>query len=129
MERDRNISKLIKESGVEPAPEGFTGEVMKKIDPDREGAAYKPLMGRGGRILIMLFIAIVAAVALFGTGEGQGAEGARQLFQSPDWTWPTLNLDLSFLDRTNFLTWLAPTVVAILILVLLDIGLLRRRTT
>ena len=56
MERDPQITKLIREGGVVPAPEGFTGRVMNLIATEPEKKAYKPLIGWGGRILIILFV-------------------------------------------------------------------------
>ncbi|MCK4880342.1 MAG: hypothetical protein KAS82_06775 [Bacteroidales bacterium] len=127
MERDSHISKLIRESGVISAPGSFTTEVMDKIEAVPVRKPYKPLIGRGGRILFILFVVGVVVVSIF------YAEPTGSLFDSSgkiavmDWQWPRLSFHLDFLSRINLSNALVSAVVAIFILVLSDAGLNRRR--
>jgi hypothetical protein len=127
MKRDPHISKLIRESGVQAAPENFTASVMDRIEAVPLKKAYKPLIGRGGRIMIILIIiAIIVLAALYTEPAGElfgrtitlpGAE--RQL--------PQFHFNLDFLKEINISTGIISALLALLILILSDAGLNRRR--
>ena len=127
MKRDPHISKLIRESGIKAAPQNFTASVMDKIEAVPLKKSYKPLIGRGGRILIILFIiaVIVAAIIytdssgeLFGTGI-QLPEMQRQI--------PQFSINLDFLKQINFSAGIAAGLLALFVLILSDAGLSRRK--
>jgi hypothetical protein len=127
MERDPHISKLIREAGVVPAPEGLTGRVMNLIAKEPVKKAYKPLIGRGGRIMIILFLtAIVVLSFLYSEPGGRILEPAGW-FSNLEWQLPQFNLNLSFLSEINIPTGLVSLLMAIFILVLSDAGLNRRK--
>ena len=46
MEREGQISRLIRESGVITAPDRFTDHVMDKIGTETEKKPYKAIIGR-----------------------------------------------------------------------------------
>lgn len=118
MERDPNIIKYFRESGIVPAPERFTRDVMEKIDAEPEKTHFKPLIGRTGRILILLFIAGLVLISIF-YGD-TGASASR--FQLPE-----ISLQYDFLKEINLSTGLLAAMVAIFILVLSDAGFRRKR--
>lgn len=129
MERDPHISKLFRESGITPAPEGFTGRVMENLLNEAEKSVYKPLIGKKGRWLISLFILAVILVSLFWLEPGES--GISRALPSPDWQWPEWNLNLNlnwkFLQDFKIGTGIAGALLAAFILVVLDAGIHRRR--
>jgi len=127
MKRDPHISKLIKESGVTSAPENFTASVMDKIEAIPVKKAYKPLIGRGGRIVIVLFIiGIIVLAVLYSSPAGELFGSSIQLPQVEP-KWPQLHFNLDFLQKINVSTGLVSALVALFILILSDAGLSRRR--
>jgi hypothetical protein len=127
MKRDPHISKLIRESGVVPAPENFTASVMDKIEAIPAKKSYKPLIGRGGRILIIfVIIAIVVVTLLYSNPTGQ-LFGSTIQFPQVEPKWPQLHFNLDFLQKINVSTGLVSALVALFILILSDAGLSRRR--
>lgn len=127
MERDPNISKLIRESGLVHAPNSFSKKVMKKIIVEPEKKAYKPLIGRFGRILIVLFIAGIVVISLIYSEPGGRILESFKGISNLEWQLPQPNLRLDFLSEINISAWLASTFAAIFILVFTDAGLSRRK--
>ncbi len=127
MKRDPHISKLIRESGVIPAPENFTASVMDKIEAVPVRKSYKPLIGRGGRILIILFLIAVIVMALFYTDPGGELFGSS--IKIPRWepNLPQVQFNLEFLKKINISTGIVSALVAMFVLVLSDAGISRRR--
>jgi hypothetical protein len=127
MERDPQLSKLIRENGMVTAPEGFTGRVMDLIAAEPEKKVYKPLIGKGGRIMILLFvIALIVLSVIYSEPGGRLMENSG-LLSGLDWKIPKLNLDLSFLSEIKLSTGLLSALVAVFILVLSDAGFSKRR--
>ena len=127
MERDPKISILFRESGLEPAPGDFTDQVMDKIGIETEKSAYKPLIGKTGRFLIILFIiGIVVISVVYSEPGGRLLENTGRLFNM-EWQLPQINLNFDFLSEINLSTWLVSTIVALFLLVLLDTGLNRKK--
>ena len=127
MKRDPHISKLIKESGVLSAPESFTSSVMDKIEAVPVKKSYKPLIGRGGRIIfILLVIAIIVLAVLYTDPTGE-LFGSRVTLPRVERQIPQLNFNLEFLQQINISTGIAAGLVALFVLVLSDAGLNRRR--
>ena len=127
MERDPNISKLVRESGLVHAPDSFSKKVMKRIVVEPEKKTYKPLIGRFGRILIILFIAGIVVISLiYSEPGGRILENFKGL-SNLEWQLPQLKFSLDFLSEINISAWLASTFAAIFILVLTDAGLSRRK--
>jgi hypothetical protein len=127
MEKDKHISKLFRESGVVHAPDGFTKSVMDRIEAEPVRKTYRPLIGRAGRILVVLVIVAVVVISLLYTTPAESAGGPGERFLSQEWQWPSLNLNLDFLENLQVQPWLISTVVAMLVLVLSDAGIRRRK--
>ncbi len=121
MERDPNISKLIRESGVLSAPDGFTGKVMDLIGDKVEKQAYKPLIGKWGALIIFLFLAAIVTVSIIFAGPGESNHVlAKQI-----------NINLDFLSTISLSagklpTWIVSSLAAVFILVLIDTRFLKR---
>jgi hypothetical protein len=126
MERDPHISKLIREGGVISAPRGFTQNVMAQLETEPGKTAYKPLIGRWGRILIILFVVAIVVISVVYSRPGgrfvESLEIPKLGFQLPH-----LNLDLGFLSGVDHFAGIAAVLAAIFILVLSDAGLSKRR--
>jgi len=121
------LSKLLREGGVVPAPEGFTSEVMDMIATEPEKKAYKPLIGRGGRIMIILFLIAVVVLSVLYSEPGGRLLESTGWFSNLDLQRPQFNMNLKFLSEINFPTGLVSALVAVFILVLSDAGLSRRK--
>ena len=127
MERDPKISKLFRESGLEPAPGNFTDQVMDKIGVETEKSVYKPLIGKTGRFLIVLFIiGIVVVSVIYSEPGGMLLEHVGGL-SNLEWQLPQFNLNFDFLSEINLSTWLVSTLVALFLLVLSDARLNRKK--
>jgi hypothetical protein len=127
MKRDPHISKLIRESGVINAPDSFTASVMDKIEAVPAKKSYKPLIGRGGRILIILFLAAVVVLAALFTDPGGELFGTSIRIPSLELNWPQVQFNLDFLKELNISTGLVSALVAMFVLILSDAGMNRRR--
>jgi len=127
MKRDPHISKLIRESGVVSAPGDFTASVMDKIEAVPAKKSYKPLIGRGGRIFIILFIVAVLVLAVLYTDPGGELLG--NSVNLPRWepNWGQWQFNLQFLKELNISTGLVSALVAMFVLVVSDAGFNRRR--
>lgn len=129
MKRDSHISKLIKESGVVQAPGNFTKAVMDKIESLPVAKSYKPLIGRGGRIMIILFLVAVVVVSIVYTDPGGELFGSSGRLPRVEWQLPQMNFNLEFLNQVKISTGVVAALVALFILVLSDAGLSRRKLT
>ncbi len=127
MKRDPHISKLIRESGKVQAPDSFTARVMDKIESIPVRKSYKPLIGRGGRIMIILFLIAVVVLSIIYTDPGGELFGSTIQLPTVDRQLPQLNINMEFLKQINISTGLVAALVALFILVLSDAGLNRRR--
>ena len=127
MKRDPHISKLIKEAGVISAPENFTTSVMDKIVAVPAKKSYKPLIGRGGRIIIILFVVAVIVMAVLYTDQGGEIFGSSIKLPQLEPNWPQVKFNLDFLKQINISTGFVSALVAIFVLLLSDAGLNRRR--
>ncbi len=127
MKRDPHILKLIRESGLAQAPDSFTAAVMDKIEAIPLSKPYKPLIGRVGRFLIILFLIAVVVISVIYTDPGGELFGSTIQLPTADRQLPQLNLNLEFLKQVNISTGVVAALVAMFILVLSDAGLNRRR--
>lgn len=127
MKRDPHISKLIRESGVTAAPGNFTASVMDKIEAVPVKKSYKPLIGRGGRIVIIFFIVAVIILALVYTEPGGELFGSSIQLPQLKPNWPQMQFNLDFLKELNISTGIVSAVVALFVLILSDAGLNYRR--
>lgn len=127
MKRDPHISKLIRESGLAQAPDSLTAAVMDKIESIPVSKPYKPIIGRGGRIMIILFLIAVVVLSIIYSEPGGQLLGSSIKLPTPEWQLPQFNLNLEFLKQVNVSTGLVSALVAMFILVLSDAGLNRRR--
>ena len=109
------------------APENFTAAVMDKIEAVPARNAYKPLIGRGGRIAIVLFIIAIVVISVFYTDSGSTLLGAANSLPRVEWQLPQFHLKLDFLKQINISTGVVSGLVAMFVLVLSDAGLSRRR--
>ena len=126
MKRDPHISKLIRESGLVQAPDSFTDAVMDKIESIPVSKTYKPLIGRGGRIMIILFLVTVVVLSVFYSDPSSELFGTLRL-PSIDRQLPQFHLNLDFLKQIKVSTGVVSALAALFILVLSDAGLNRRR--
>ncbi len=129
MKRDPHISKLIRESGLKTAPENFTASVMDLIEAIPAKKSYKPLIGRGGRIIVILFIIAVVVVAVMYTDPSGELFGSRVTLPQTERQLPQLNFNTDFLQQINISTGIVAALVAMFVLVLSDAGLNRRKLT
>jgi len=127
MKSDPHISKLIRETGLVQAPDNFTEAVMDKIESIPVRKPYKPLIGRGGRILIILFLVAVVLLSFFYPDQGGEFFGSVLDLPAVGWQWPQIHFNLDFLEQINISTGVVSALVALFILVLSDAGLNRRR--
>jgi hypothetical protein len=127
MKRDPQISKLMRESGLESAPDDFTSHVMDKLQAVPSKKPLKPLIGRGGRILIILTIAALVVVAMLFTDPAGKLFGNSISIPRMESRWSQLHFNLDFLKQIHISTGLAAALVAMFLLVLSDVGLNRRR--
>jgi hypothetical protein len=127
MKRDQHISKMMRESGLESAPDDFTSRVMDKLQAVPSKKLYKPLIGRGGRILIILTIAALVVVAMFLTDPASKLFGSNISIPRVEFRWTQLHFNLDFLKQIHISTGAAAALVAVFLLVLSDVGLNRRR--
>jgi hypothetical protein len=131
MERDPNISKLIREGGVVPAPDGFTRKVMGLITDKSEERAYKPLIGKWGIFFVFLFLTVIVALSIIFAGQAESTPVLSTFFSEREWQLPQINISFDFLDTMSvnpgkFPTWIVSTLAAIFILVLIDTRVLKR---
>ncbi len=127
MERDPKISNLFRESGLAHTTGRFTDQVMDQIRIVPTKSAIKPLIGRNGRILIVLFIlGIVLLSVFYSEPGGRIFENIREL-SNVEWKLPQINFSWDFFTDIHLSTWLVSTIVAIFLLVLSDAGLNKRR--
>lgn len=127
MKRDPYISKLIRESGTEQAPEGFTAGVMDKIEAIPVKKPYKPLIGLGGRFVIILFIVAVVILSLIYSDQGGELFGLAKRLSSIEHQLPHLNINLEFLKQLKISTGVVSGLLAMFFLVLSDAWLNHRR--
>lgn len=129
MEKDPKIRKLLREAGIEKAPAGFTEKVMSKIGLQTAPHPYRPLIGRAGKILILLFIAAIVAVSLLFSEQGGSFLGGSLGLDISQWQWPVYEINLDVLRGISFSPWMIVTAVALLLLLISDTVLHRRRMT
>jgi len=127
MERDPKISKLIMEGGLEQAPKDFTSQVMDLIASAPEKKAYKPLIGKGGQIVIILLGITLVILAVVFAEPGARLLQVGDTFPSLEWNLPEFNLNLQFFSKINFSGGIAAALLALFVLVLSDAGLNKRR--
>ena len=127
MERDPNISKLIRESGIAKAPENLTSRVMNLISVETEKRAYQPIIGRRGRWLIVFFVIGIVVASLLSMEPGQRIFNSGGVISGLEWQLPQISFNLESLTQINISTGLVSVLVALFILVLSDAGLRRRR--
>ena len=127
MKRDPHISKLIRESGVISAPGNFTASVMDKIEAVPAKKSYKPLIGRGGRIMIIFIIIAVIMIAVLYTDPAGELFGSTVKLPRVERQWPQISFNLEFLKQINFSTGMVSVLVALFILVFSDAGVNRHR--
>jgi len=127
MKRDPHISKLIRESGVIFAPDNFTAAVMDKVEAIPEKKSYKPLIGRGGRIIIIFFLVALVAIAVFYTDPTGELFGAKITLPRVERQWPQMHFNLEFLKHVNISKGVVSALVAVFLLILTDAGLSKRR--
>jgi len=127
MERDPNISKLMRESGISRAPENLTSRVMGLISEESKKQAYKPIIGKWGRLTIILFVVGLVVASFIMAEPGQGLFDSAGRFSSLEFQLPQVSFNLDFLSQFNLSTGLVSALVALFILVLSDAGIRRRR--
>jgi hypothetical protein len=129
MERDPKLSKLIRESGVVPAPGDFTARVMAGIDAIPGTKSYKPLIGRGGRMIILLAVIGIIVLSVVYSDPGGGMILSGDKLSQLNWQLPSPTFRLDFLQQINISTGIVSALVAMFFLVLTDSLISRRRLT
>lgn len=129
MERDPKLSKLIRESGVVPAPGDLTSRVMAGINAIPEAKSYKPLIGRGGRMIILFALIGIIVLSVVYSDPGGGMILSGDKLSQLNWQLPRPIFRLDFLEQINISTSIASALVAMFILVLSDSLVSRRRLT
>jgi hypothetical protein len=127
MERDPNISKLVREAGILKAPENLTRRVMDLISEEPEKKAYKPIIGNKGRWVILVFVLGIVVASLLSAEPGQQIFNSEGVLSGLDWELPKFTFNMDFLSQINPSTGLVAGLVALFILVLSDAGIRRRR--
>lgn len=127
MERDPNISKLVRESGISKAPENLTSRVMDLISEEPEKQAYKPIIGKRGKWFIVLFVIGIVVISLVSAEPGQQIFSSEGVLSGIEWELPKLTFNLDFLSQINPSTGLVAGLVALFILVLSDAGIRWRK--
>jgi hypothetical protein len=127
MEKDTYILKLFRESGIVHAPDGFTRSVLERIEAEPVRKTYKPIIGKTGRILLILFIAGVVAFSLIYSFPGEAKLDPAGEILNLGWQWPSVNFSLDFLKDLPPQPWILSTIVALFLLVVSDAGLRRRK--
>jgi hypothetical protein len=127
MERDPFLSKLIREDGVVNPPEGFTRRVMERVTTEPGERSYKPLIGRGGRIVIILFVVALVVISIIYSGTGEGTPRFSMDLPELIGRLPEISLNLDRLPKLELSSGLASALVALFILVLSDAGLSRKK--
>lgn len=129
MERDPKLSKLIRESGVVPAPRDLTARVMAGIGAIPETNSYKPLIGRGGRMIILLAVIGIVVLSVIYSDPGGGIILSGDSLSQLNWKLPRPAFRLDFLEQINISTGIVSALVAMFFLVLTDSLMSRRRLT
>ena len=127
MERDPNISKLVRESGISKAPENLTSRVMDLISGETEKLAYKPIIGKRGIWVIVLFVIGIVVISIVSAEPGQQIFSSEGVLSGIEWELPNLTFNLDFLSQINPSTGLVAGLVALFILVLSDAGIRWRK--
>jgi len=109
------------------APENFTASVMDKIEKIPLKKPYKPLIGRGGRILIILLIVAVIVLAFLYTDPGGQWFGSGISSPRAERQEPLFQINWEFLKQINISTGVASALLAMFVLILSDAGMNRRR--
>lgn len=119
MEDDKKLKQLVKESGLQSPSDDFTDKVMKKIRDIPERMEYKPLIGRIGRLSILIVVLSVIAISIiYSEPSGFLSEGNLKL---PAWDLPGIKL-----PELSISTGLLAVLLAVFLLVLAD-NLIRKR--
>lgn len=100
---------------------------MDKIEAIPIKKLYKPLIGRAGRIVIVLFIVAIILLAAFYTDPGGELFGGAVKIPALEPKLPRLEFNYDFLQQINISTGIVAAVVAMFVLVLSDAGISRRR--
>jgi len=120
MEKDQNIEKIIKEAGLIAAPEKFTDQVMNQINTEPSKALYKPLIGRLGRFLIILFVLGLVVITITYAQPGDKLINLQ-------WQLPKVDLNMDFLTDMKIPVAFLAALGAFFILILSDANLGRRK--
>ena len=111
MEKDKNIEKILKDTGLVSAPGNFTQKVMSRIRSEPAAKVYKPLIGRGGKLFILvILLGVITVSIIFSEPTGLLAERNIPL---PDW-----NLDIAYLPELIFSKGLLAAMAAIFLLLI-----------
>ncbi len=100
-QEDRFFRELLRETGYERAPEGFSGSVMQRIQAER-ALRPQPLVSTRGWLLIAAMTLGLALWALFGAGTTGGGGwygeviGGLDRLSVPSWQLPQLPDSLTY---------------------------------
>lgn len=113
MEKDKTLEQLIKENGLISAPLNFTGKVMSKLESESQRSPYKPLLGRGIKLSILItLVSVIVISIIFRDTNSFLAEKGFEL--------PALNFSLQNFPELNITTGMLTALLAVFILVISD---------
>jgi len=119
MEDDKKLKQLVKEFGLQSPSDDFTDNVMNKIRDIPEKVEYKPLIGRFGRISILIVLLSVIVISII-TSEPSGILSPGK-FKLPEW-----DLSAIKVPDISISSGLVAVLLAVFLLVLGD-SLFRKR--
>ncbi|MBN1131560.1 MAG: hypothetical protein JXR52_08225 [Bacteroidales bacterium] len=120
MEKDKNIEKLIRESGLSHTGDGFTKRVMDRVYAQPVPRVYKPLIGNTGKIFILTFLLVLVVVSVIFSEPSEFF--SLQQIKLPDW-----DMHPEKLYGTVLSTGLLAILFAVFILVIADAVVRKRK--
>jgi len=119
MERDKIISGLIREAGMEKAPKGFTSGVMDRLVAQPEKKPYRPPIGKRGWWFIGLFAVFVLVLVGLAYDPGSSSVMSEWFSGTREWKLPELGVNTDFFSRIKLSGGVAAGCAALFILVFL----------
>jgi len=129
MERDSELRRIFRESGIQRAPEELTGTVMNRIRALPGKKKHKPLVGPVAGIIFFISGLGVALLALLGSAGENSLLDRLGLTLDVSWKFHGMERGIRELMNNNYLKVAAAVIVALFILVLLDRMISRRHLT
>lgn len=130
MEQHKELKKLIKDHGIEPVAKDFTSRVMDRILAEPVRKEYKPIIGKGfGIVMLVFFLAIITVSLIYGEPSGMASEGIINLpdLNISEWKLPQWNLPVKNLPEFNITSGVLAALLAVFTLVVFDALIMKRK--